>query len=104
MDPGCRMILESGYECLAKDGFKIRTLLNSRGGVYIANPPPQEWGVADKSGISYAGVCGGGGSIACGRFSFTHGMKGPCISCDVEGATGLTVVQQCCTNLIRTGN
>jgi len=104
MDPGCRMILESGYECLVRDGFKIRTLLNSRGGVYIANPPPAEWGSADKTGISYAGVCGGGGSIACGRFSFTHGMKGPCISCDTEGASSLCAVSFAATNLSRTGN
>jgi len=102
MDPGHRMTLETGYEALIRDGYQIKTIMNTRGGVYVANPPPSEWGMAEKDCIS-SGVCGGGGSIACGRFSFVHGMKGPCISVDVESASSLVAVNFCSTNLSRTG-
>jgi len=98
MDPGHRMTLETGYEALIRDGYKIATIMNTRGGVYVANPPPGEWGMAEKDCTS-SGVCGGGGSIACGRFSFVHGLKGPCISVDVEAASSLVAVNYCCTNL-----
>jgi len=103
MDPGHRLTLETGYEALIRDGYKISTIMNSRGGVYVANPPPTEWGIADKD-CNSSGVCGGGGSIACGRFSFVHGMKGPCISVDVEAASSLVAVNFCSTNLSRSGN
>nr|AQS99210.1 type I polyketide synthase [Gambierdiscus polynesiensis] len=102
MDPGHRLTLETGYEALVRDGYKISSIMNSRGGVYVANPPPTEWGCAEKDCTS-SGVCGGGGSIACGRFSFVHGMKGPCISIDVEAASSLVAVNFCSTNLSRTG-
>ncbi|CAE7447891.1 ppsD [Symbiodinium sp. CCMP2592] len=102
MDPGHRLTLETGYEALVKDGYRANTLMNSRGGVYVANPPPVEWAMTPKD-ISAGGVCGGGGSIACGRFSFVHGLKGPCISVDVEGASSLVVVNYACANLSWTG-
>uniref|UniRef100_A0A7S4R6G5 Ketosynthase family 3 (KS3) domain-containing protein n=1 Tax=Alexandrium monilatum TaxID=311494 RepID=A0A7S4R6G5_9DINO len=102
MDPGHRMTMETGYEALVRDGYKISTIMNTRGGVYVANPPPSEWGMAEKDCIS-SGVCGGGGSIACGRFSFVHGLKGPCISVDVEAASSLVAANFCATNLSRTG-
>mmetsp|Transcript_14143 Transcript_14143/g.31316 ORF Transcript_14143/g.31316 Transcript_14143/m.31316 type:complete len:1196 (-) Transcript_14143:133-3720(-) len=103
MDPGHRLTLETGYEALVRDGYKANTLMNSRGGVYVANPPPSEWSMTPKDIIG-GGVCGGGGSIACGRFSFVHGLKGPCISIDVEGASSLVAVNYASTNLSRTGN
>lgn len=103
MDPGHRLTLETGYEALVRDGYKANTLMNSRGGVYVANPPPSEWGMTPKDIIG-GGVCGGGGSIACGRFSFVHGLKGPCISIDVEGASSLVAVNYASANLSRTGN
>mmetsp|Transcript_103255 Transcript_103255/g.266946 ORF Transcript_103255/g.266946 Transcript_103255/m.266946 type:complete len:1174 (+) Transcript_103255:93-3614(+) len=103
MDPGHRLTLETGYEALVKDGYKVSKLMNSKGGVYISNPPGAEWGDAPKE-ITGGGVCGGGGSIACGRFSFTMGMKGPCISVDVEGASSLVAINFASTNLSRTGN
>mmetsp|Transcript_29206 Transcript_29206/g.68843 ORF Transcript_29206/g.68843 Transcript_29206/m.68843 type:complete len:1197 (+) Transcript_29206:67-3657(+) len=102
MDPGHRLTLETGYEALVKDGYRANTLMNSRGGVYVANPPPVEWAMTPKD-ITAGGVCGGGGSIACGRFSFVHGLKGPCISVDVEGASSLVVVNYACANLSWTG-
>jgi len=102
MDPGHRMTMETGYEALIRDGHKISNIMNSRGGVYVANPPPTEWGLAEKDCTS-SGVCGGGGSIACGRFSFVHGLKGPCISIDVEAASSLVTINFACTNLSRTG-
>ncbi|CAE8737183.1 unnamed protein product [Polarella glacialis] len=102
MDPGHRLTLETGFEALVRDGYTARSLLNSRGGVYVANPPPQEWSMTEKD-ISGGGVCGGGGSIACGRFSYIHGLKGPCISVDVEGASSLVAVNFACSNLSRTG-
>lgn len=102
MDPGHRMTLETGYEALVRDGYKISSIMNTRGGVYVANPPPNEWGMAEKD-CSSGGVCGGGGSIACGRFSFTHGLKGPCIAIDVEAASSLVAVNYCSTNLSHTG-
>eukprot|EP00408_Alexandrium_pacificum_P065364 CAMPEP_0171170238 /NCGR_PEP_ID=MMETSP0790-20130122/8613_1 /TAXON_ID=2925 /ORGANISM="Alexandrium catenella, Strain OF101" /LENGTH=1170 /DNA_ID=CAMNT_0011635083 /DNA_START=47 /DNA_END=3559 /DNA_ORIENTATION=- len=102
MDPGHRMTMETGYEALIRDGYKISTMMNSRGGVYVANPPPTEWGLAEKDCTS-SGVCGGGGSIACGRFSFVHGLKGPCISVDVEAASSLVVINFASTNLSWTG-
>ncbi|CAE7788425.1 ppsD, partial [Symbiodinium sp. CCMP2456] len=102
MDPGHRLTLETGYEALVKDGYRANTLMNSRGGVYVANPPPVEWAMTPKD-IAAGGVCGGGGSIACGRFSFVHGLKGPCISVDVEGASSLVVVNYACANLSWTG-
>lgn len=103
MDPGHRLTLETGYEALIRDGYKVNTLMNSRGGVYVANPPPTEWGMTPKD-IVGGGVCGGGGSIACGRFSFVHGLKGPCISIDVEGASSLVAVNYASANLSRVGN
>jgi len=103
MDPGHRLTLETGYEALVLDGYKGNTLMNTRGGVYVANPPPSEWGLTPKE-IVGGGVCGGGGSIACGRFSFVHGLKGPCISVDVEGASSLVAVNYACSNLSRTGS
>ena len=103
MDPGHRLTLETGYEALVRDGYKANTLMNSRGGVYVANPPPSEWSMTPKD-IVGGGVCGGGGSIACGRFSFVHGLKGPCISVDVEGASSLVAVNYASTNLSKTGN
>jgi len=103
MDVGHRMSMETGYEALVRAGYKISTIMNTRGGVYVANPPPGEWGAAEKH-LQGGGVCGSGGSIACGRFSFTHGLKGPCLSCDVEAASSLITVQYACTNLSRTGN
>jgi len=102
MDPGHRLTLECGYEALVRDGYKVSTIMNTRGGVYVANPPPSEWGMAEKTS-TFGGVCGGGGSIACGRFSFVHGMKGPCISVDVEAASSLVAINFCSTNLSRTG-
>ncbi|CAE7944072.1 swnK, partial [Symbiodinium necroappetens] len=101
MDPGHRLTLETGYEALVKDGYRANTLMNSRGGVYVANPPPVEWAMTPKD-IAAGGVCGGGGSIACGRFSFVHGLKGPCISVDVEGASSLVVVNYawCCSPVL----
>ncbi|CAJ1374228.1 unnamed protein product [Effrenium voratum] len=103
MDPGHRLTLETGYEALVRDGFKGNTLMNSRGGVYVANPPPSEWSSTPKD-IVGGGVCGGGGSIACGRFSFVHGLKGPSISVDVEGASSLLAVNYASTNLCWSGN
>lgn len=103
MDPGHRLTLETGYEALIRDGYKVNTLMNSRGGVYVANPPATEWGMTPKD-IVGGGVCGGGGSIACGRFSFVHGLKGPCISIDVEGASSLVAVNYASANLSRVGN
>lgn len=102
MDAGHRMTMETGYEALIKDGYKISTIMGSRGGVYIANPNPNEWSMCDKE-ITGSGVCGSGGSIACGRFSFVHGIKGPCISADVEGASSLVAINFASTNLSRTG-
>jgi polyketide synthase-associated protein len=102
MDCGHRLILEAGYEALVRDGLKVGKLINSRGGVYVANPPGLEWGAAEKQ-LSCGGVCGSGGSVACGRISFTHGMKGPCISTDVEGASSLTAINMCSTNLSKAG-
>lgn len=102
MDPGHRLSLETGYEALVRDGFTVKALMNSRGGVYVANPDNKEWATAIKCEVG-GGVCGGGGSIACGRFSFVHGMKGPCISVDLEGASSLIAVNFASTNLSRTG-
>ena len=64
--------------------------------------PPSEWQMTPKD-ITPGGVCGGGGSIACGRFSFVHGLKGPCISVDVEGASSLVAVGYASVNLSKTG-
>ena len=69
-------------EALIRDGYKVNTLMNSRGGVcattlrvafprllllvlvvdeivsrYVANPPPTEWGMTPKD-IVGGGVCG----------------------------------------------
>jgi len=101
MDPGHRMILETGYQALWRGGYKQKQLLGSRGGVYVARPPNEEWGETEKQS---SGVCGGSGSIACGRFSFVHGMKGPCVSIDLEGASSLVAVAMAGTNLSRVGN
>lgn len=101
MDPGHRLTLETGYEAMCRAGYKGK-MMNTRGGVYCAVPDTMEWGTAPKDCTSQ-GVCGSGGSIACGRFSFIHGLKGPCISVDVEGASSLVAVNFASTNLSTTG-
>lgn len=102
MDPGHRLTLETGYEALVRCGYTAKSLMNSRGGVYVANPDAKEWNAAPKENVG-GGVCGSGGSIACGRFSFVHGLKGPCISVDVGGASSLMTVNFASASLSRTG-
>lgn len=102
MDPGHRLILETGYEALVRDGYKVAKLVNTRGGVYVATSPTFEWGEAEK--IDLPGSAVGGASIACGRFSFIHGMRGPSVSLEAEGASSLLAVSTASTNLCRVGN
>merc|ERR1719265_2128139 len=95
MDPGQRLILEAGYEAMHADGHTQKNLMNTRGGVFVGSGPP-EWANVPREG---GGVCGCGNSIACGRVSFTFGMKGPCISVELGNASGLAVLSECCTLL-----
>mmetsp|Transcript_13004 Transcript_13004/g.22400 ORF Transcript_13004/g.22400 Transcript_13004/m.22400 type:complete len:1168 (-) Transcript_13004:88-3591(-) len=95
MDPGQRMILEAGYDAMHQDGYTQKNLMNCRGAVMVGSGAP-EWAVVPKEG---GGVCGCGNSIACGRVSFTFGMKGPCFSVELGNASALAVLSEACTLL-----
>jgi polyketide synthase-associated protein len=101
MDPGHRHILETGYECLRKEGYTSKTLMNSRGGVYVAADTAAEWSSCERE--AFGGVCGGGNSVACGRVSFTFGLKGPCLASDCSHAGSLLMISECCTHLTHRG-
>jgi len=105
MDPGQRLLLEVGYESLRKGGYKTKDLMNSRGAVLAVSDGLQEWNIAprDPTTASSGGACGSGNSINCGRFSFVHGMKGPCLSFDQEGAGSLVAANYGCTILTQLG-
>lgn len=95
MDPGHRGLLEGAQECLYKAEFKDKDINNSRGAVFVGGQcQSSEWCTAPKSDTG-GGVCGGGNSVACGRISFTLGMKGPCSSLDCAAASGLLALSEC---------
>mmetsp|Transcript_41939 Transcript_41939/g.96235 ORF Transcript_41939/g.96235 Transcript_41939/m.96235 type:complete len:803 (+) Transcript_41939:73-2481(+) len=104
MDPGQRLLLEVGYESLVKGGYKGK-LMNSRGAVLAASDAMTEWTtvVRDKVAGGAGGACGAGNSINCGRLSFTHGMKGPCLSFDQEAASALAATSYASTILTQLG-
>jgi len=87
MDPHQRFVLESGYCALAKAGYKKGKMMNANGGVYIGTTQ-SSWG-AVASAVSATGAAT---SITSNRFSFCLGLKGPSLSIDTEGSSGLSAV------------
>merc|ERR1719424_1035103 len=76
--------------------------MNSRGGVFVAaNSGSAEWANADTGPT--VGVCGSGNSVACGRFSFTFGLKGPCTALDAGQAGSLLALSEASTSLTHRG-
>mmetsp|Transcript_64566 Transcript_64566/g.154258 ORF Transcript_64566/g.154258 Transcript_64566/m.154258 type:complete len:812 (-) Transcript_64566:222-2657(-) len=104
MDPGQRLLLEVGYENLLKGGYKGK-LMNSRGAVMVAANGFVEWGFTPKdiSGGGGVAACNANNSVAAGRFSFVHGMKGPCIAFDQENAGSLVATTYASTILTQLG-
>nr|AQS99229.1 type I polyketide synthase [Gambierdiscus excentricus] len=87
MDPTQRVVLEVGYEALWMAGYKKGKLMNSLGGVYVGTGATIFGMVAEVSGAT-----GAAASINSNRFSFCLGLKGPSMTVDTEGSSGLTAV------------
>jgi len=102
MDPGQRHLLEVGYESLVSCGITEAKMRNSRGAVLVAASNQIEWVHAERS-ASGGGVCGAGNNISAGRFSFVHGLKGPCVSFDQENAGSLVALQYGSTVISKLG-
>lgn len=96
MDPHDRWTLEGGYEVLLKAQYKRKDLLGSYGGVYTTCGQSEFRQVGEISGM-------GGGCIVANRFSFCLGMKGPSYNTDVDGASGLMIVNQACQGMSERG-
>jgi len=92
MDPHQTNVLEVGYEALFRCGYKKKTIMNTVGGVYVGSSVT-DWGFVPKSGaVSAASATGSSPSITSNRFSFCLGLKGPSLTVDSEGASGLLAV------------
>mmetsp|Transcript_93964 Transcript_93964/g.265926 ORF Transcript_93964/g.265926 Transcript_93964/m.265926 type:complete len:1160 (+) Transcript_93964:86-3565(+) len=87
MDPHQREVLEVGYDALASAGYKKGKLMNSLGGVYLGSSMTIFGQVSQVSGAT-----GGAASINSNRFSFCLGLKGPSMTVDTEGSSGLTAI------------
>jgi len=87
MDPHQRLVLEVGYEACWHAGYKKGKMMNSVGGVYLGSSATIFGMVAEVSGAT-----GGSASINSNRFSFCLGMKGPSMTVDTEGSSGLASI------------
>uniref|UniRef100_A0A7S0A995 Ketosynthase family 3 (KS3) domain-containing protein n=1 Tax=Pyrodinium bahamense TaxID=73915 RepID=A0A7S0A995_9DINO len=87
MDPVQRLVLEVGYEACWMAGFKKGKLMNSLGGVYLGSSCTIFGMVAEVSGAT-----GAAASINSNRFSFCLGLKGPSMTVDTEGSSGLAAI------------
>lgn len=108
MDPQQRIVLENGYEALAKAGYKRGQIMNSTGGMYLGfGTNTSDFNYMEKSRDAGAegsfGATGGSAAICANRFSFCMGMRGPSISIDAEDASGLVAVHSGCEGLQRRG-
>lgn len=87
MDPHQRQVLEVGYEAAWMAGYKKGKLMNSLGGVYLGSSCTIFAMVAEVSGAT-----GGAAAINSNRFSFCLGMKGPSMTVDTEGSSGMAAI------------
>jgi len=96
--PRCRQLLQVGYECLYREGFRKATLRNKNIGVYLGDCGTGAW-----PDIIWSRVATGDWtmkpylehmSIAMGgpRLSYTFGLKGPSVQMDTACSSGLTAV------------
>lgn len=91
MDPHQTNILECGYEAMFRCGYKKKTIMNTVGGVYVG-ATNTDWQFVPKSCCSASCATGSSPSITSNRFSFCLGLKGPSLTIDSEGASGLMAV------------
>mmetsp|Transcript_69036 Transcript_69036/g.202089 ORF Transcript_69036/g.202089 Transcript_69036/m.202089 type:complete len:1148 (-) Transcript_69036:153-3596(-) len=87
MDPHQRLVLEVGYEAAWMAGYKKGKMMNAVGGVYLGSSCTIFGMVAEVSGAT-----GGAASINSNRFSFCLGMKGPSMTVDTEGSSGMAAI------------
>mmetsp|Transcript_17101 Transcript_17101/g.54772 ORF Transcript_17101/g.54772 Transcript_17101/m.54772 type:complete len:1163 (-) Transcript_17101:214-3702(-) len=87
MDPHQRIVLEVGYEAAWMAGYKKGKMMNSLGGMYLGSSCTIFGMVAEVSGAT-----GGAASINSNRFSFCLGMKGPSMTVDTEGSSGMAAI------------
>mmetsp|Transcript_103656 Transcript_103656/g.323083 ORF Transcript_103656/g.323083 Transcript_103656/m.323083 type:complete len:1159 (+) Transcript_103656:83-3559(+) len=87
MDVHQREVLEVGYDACWGAGYKKGKMMNVLGGVYLGSSMTIFGQVSQVSGAT-----GGAASINSNRFSFCLGMKGPSMTVDTEGSSGLASI------------
>lgn len=102
MDPNQRIVLENAYEALFSSGLKKNKIMNASIGVYMGHSA-SEWGSVPKQENAVHGATGGAASITSNRISFCLGMKGPSLSIDTEGSSGLVALYSAAESVQRKG-
>eukprot|EP00927_Polykrikos_kofoidii_P038815 TRINITY_DN33257_c0_g1_i1.p1 TRINITY_DN33257_c0_g1~~TRINITY_DN33257_c0_g1_i1.p1 ORF type:complete len:1086 (+),score=166.97 TRINITY_DN33257_c0_g1_i1:241-3498(+) len=103
MDPNQRHVLEVGYTALHSMGLRRRTLTNLACGVYIGNGACEWNHLPRQKDYGAFGAVGTALAISAGRFSFCFGLKGPSMTLDTEGSSGLTALYMAAEAVQRKG-
>jgi len=99
LDPHQRLILEQGYNALARMGMTKKDLGGSKGGVYVGCEN-QEW--TTQLSAAYTSMDNMLAMFS-GRVSFCLNMKGPAVTLTTEGASGLTVAHMAAESVLARG-
>jgi len=103
MDPHQRLTLEVGYSAFCYMGLHRQALLNRQCGVYLGCGN-NEWMFAQEMGsATQAKAPAGSQSVGAGRFSFVLGLKGPSLTVDTEGSSGLAALHMALESLEQRG-
>ncbi|PRC41441.1 polyketide synthase, partial [Mycobacterium sp. ITM-2017-0098] len=101
LDPQHRLLLETSWESIEHAGLDPRSLADSRTGVFVGLTHI-DYQLVNAESDAMAGPYGYEGNtlgMASGRIAYTLGLRGPALTVDTEGSSGLTAVHTGCRSL-----
>ncbi len=105
MDPQQRMLLEVTFEALQDGGLPLKSLENTRTGVFIGISG-HDYSNLQSSPLERVNIgahtnTGSSFSIAAGRLSYIFNFKGPSFAVDTACSSSLTAVHLACSSIWR---
>lgn len=110
MGPGQRILLETGYEALYKEGYRMDTIPGLPMGIYVGDGGSDyQWIVPERimedlrarRPVNKHAKHGFQGGMAAARLSHLLGLRGPCISIDTACSSSLVAMGQAHRALVR---